>query len=68
MHSFISVNYEVCMDYALVCLYELYTSWFVYICANSCALCNFMGKICKYVYFLGNSICKIVHVCVIYLI
>jgi len=53
MHSF------VYMDYALRGLY---------ICANSCASCNFMGKICKHVYFLGNSICKIVHLCVIYLI
>ena len=53
MHSF------VYMDYALRGLYT---------CANSCASCNFMGKICKHVYFLGNSICKIVHLCVIYLI
>ena len=59
MHSFVSLNYEVCMDYTLRGLYT---------CANSCALCNFMGKICKHVYFLGNSICKIVHICVIYLI
>ena len=53
MHSFIY------MDYALRGLY---------ICANSYAPCNFMGKICKHVYFLGNSICKIVHLYVIYLI
>ena len=59
MHFFVSLNYEVCMDYTLRGLYT---------CANSCALCNFMGKICKHVYFLGNPICKIVHVCVIYLI
>jgi len=67
MHSFVSLNYEVCMDYALICLYGLYTSWFVYMCKFMCFM-QFMGKICKHVYFLGNPICKIVHVCVIYLI
>jgi hypothetical protein len=67
MHSFVSVNYEVCMDYALVCLYELCTSWFVYMCKFMCFM-QFYGQICKHVYFLDNSICKIVHVCVIYLI
>ena len=46
----------VYMDYALRGLYT---------CANSC---NFMGKICKHVYFLSNSICKTVYLCVIYLI
>jgi hypothetical protein len=53
MHSFVYMNYALRG---------------LYICANSCALCNFMGKICKHIYFLGNSICKIVHVYVIYLI
>ena len=67
MHSFVSLNYEVCMNYALICLYGLYTSWFAYMCKFIWFM-QFMRKICKHVYFLGNLICKIVHVCVIYLI
>jgi hypothetical protein len=54
MYSFISVKYEVCMDYALVYLYELCTSWFVYTYKFMCFM-QFIGKICKHVYFLGNS-------------
>ena len=37
------VNYEVCMDYALVYLYELCTSWFVYMCKFMCFM-QFHGQ------------------------
>jgi len=43
MHSFVYVNYEVCMDYALVCLYGLCTSWFVYMCKFMCFM-QFHGQ------------------------